>query len=352
MSIDRFWNKDMSYIRPEFVISPKAHWHLFDVALDRGEDNCAYALGTWDGERRIGFRWNGDDESAPLGNPQSRGLPTWTILDPALNEAVVALLAPEKQALAKNFLGLRTGAERQTIMLSIRKFHEERAAKIASPAPPVPLLGAGTLLMHLVPFSAMSGQQSQAIGAVFENPDRFPPIGADHARDSKIDYTGLLIGSNRDGLAHQQRAYVHVSQSGVIESVASSLASGRERNFLELPRIEAIIIQYTTFYINSLRRFSLIPPIAVAISLLGTNGMRFVQDFITNVIPEDLPYGLLRDDRLYFGDALFEEVPTSDSECAKVLDSILNRLANAAGRASSPYFDVNGNYTLKARVGL
>lgn len=43
----------------------------------RAPGGCAYAIGTWDGARRIGFRWNGTDEYLP-GNPQSRGLATWT----------------------------------------------------------------------------------------------------------------------------------------------------------------------------------------------------------------------------------------------------------------------------------
>jgi len=122
------------YILPEEVISPKTHWHLFDVILDRKEGDCAYALGTWDGERRVGFRWNGNSETAPIGNPQSRGLPTWTMLDPALHEAVVALLPPEKQALAKRFLGLRAPTEWRSILADIRSLHRERVAKIASGA--------------------------------------------------------------------------------------------------------------------------------------------------------------------------------------------------------------------------
>lgn len=92
----------MRHISPAEVISPKAHWRLTDVLLDRGPGNCAYALGEWDGERRIGFRWNGTDET-PIGNPQSRELPTWTMLDPEIHDAVVAVLPPEKQVLAHAF---------------------------------------------------------------------------------------------------------------------------------------------------------------------------------------------------------------------------------------------------------
>jgi hypothetical protein len=342
----------MPYIEPKDVISPKAHWHLFDVILDRGEGNCAYALGTWDGERRTGFRWNGDSENGPLGNPQSRGLPTWTMLDPALHEAVVALLVPEKQRLAKSFLGLRTAAERQSIMSSIRKFHEDQIAKIASATPPTPFLDGGALVMHVVPFSAIDAQHTQLSAAIFRNPDKFPPIGADRARDSRIDYDGLLIGSNAEGLAKPQRAYVHVFRSGAIETVASSLARGRDGNFLVLPQLQAMIIQYARLYVSSLSTFGVMPPLAILVSLLQVKEKRLVQDFIENTVPEDLPFRVLSEDRLYFGEAVFDAVPTDDNDSAKQLDPVLSLLANTAGLPSSPYFDVNGNYTLKFRVGL
>ena len=98
----------MGYVKPDDVISPKALWQLNEVLLDCGPGNGAYALGLWEGRPRIGFRWNGDDEN-PIGNPQSRGLPTWTMLDPELHEAVIHLLPSDKQDRVRRFLegGLR-----------------------------------------------------------------------------------------------------------------------------------------------------------------------------------------------------------------------------------------------------
>jgi hypothetical protein len=93
----------MAYIKPKDVHSPKAHWKLVEVIIDEGPDCPAYAIGTWAGERRIGFRWNGNDES-PLGNPQSRGLATWTMLDEKLHPAVIALAPSEKQKIIAAYL--------------------------------------------------------------------------------------------------------------------------------------------------------------------------------------------------------------------------------------------------------
>jgi hypothetical protein len=107
----------MLYVRPNNVVSPKSHWSLIDVLLDRGESNCAYALGVWNGERRIGFRWNGSDAN-PIGNPQSRGLPTWTMLDEEIHEQIIEQLPHDKLAMAREFLGIRLILEGPTLQAS------------------------------------------------------------------------------------------------------------------------------------------------------------------------------------------------------------------------------------------
>ena len=79
----------MSYIPPQDVVSPRQHWALFLVILDRGEDDTSYAIGTWDGTPVFASRWNGS-KGAPIGMPQSRGLPTWYVLDSHLNDTLIA----------------------------------------------------------------------------------------------------------------------------------------------------------------------------------------------------------------------------------------------------------------------
>ena len=70
----------MAYIDPRKVDSPKSHWKLIDVLFDGGDDDASLAIGEWDGERRLAMRRNGSDQYPGIGNPQSRGLPTWFML--------------------------------------------------------------------------------------------------------------------------------------------------------------------------------------------------------------------------------------------------------------------------------
>jgi len=76
---------DVTYIRPSEVHAPRRHWSLVHVLFDGGaatEENrspSALAIGRWNNEPVLAMRWNGNSEN-PLGNPQSRGLPTWFIV--------------------------------------------------------------------------------------------------------------------------------------------------------------------------------------------------------------------------------------------------------------------------------
>jgi len=93
------------YIPPTEVISPKRQWTLVSVLYDRGENNAAVAVGRWEGDAVLAIRWNGNDDN-PIGNPQSRGLPTWFIVPQEFNDSILKTLKevePEKAARAQEF---------------------------------------------------------------------------------------------------------------------------------------------------------------------------------------------------------------------------------------------------------
>jgi len=74
-----------TYVRPTDVHAPKRHWSLVHVIFDGGADTGnntspnSLAIGRWDNNPVLAMRWNGN-KSNPLGNPQSRGLPTWFVV--------------------------------------------------------------------------------------------------------------------------------------------------------------------------------------------------------------------------------------------------------------------------------
>ena len=96
--------KAEEYVKPKDVTAPKEHWELDRVILDRGEGDCAYAIGKWNGLPRIGFRWNGTTKENRLGTPLVFSNPIWLILDPHLYEAVIKMLPFDEQKRVREFL--------------------------------------------------------------------------------------------------------------------------------------------------------------------------------------------------------------------------------------------------------
>ena len=230
------------------------------------------------------------------------------------------------------------------------ELHTRRVTQILAAKAPVALQEGARIVMHVVPQSAVGDRPMESFEEIARNPNSFPPIRGD-ARDSRITYDGLTTGSNNEGLSRPQRAYVTVFRSGTVEAVESSIARGREHNFVQLPHIEAIVVKYACLYAKSLNGFGVAPPMAVCVSLLDVLGMKLTQDLISMAfVPEDLPCGDLDRQHLNFGQAIFDAVPPDYNAAARLLRPVLTHLANAAGLHSSPNFDVGGNYTFAEKL--
>jgi hypothetical protein len=98
------------YITPDKVVSPRRNWRLIRVLQigdqeDSNQQRVAIAIGTWQEEGEVSdtalaMRWNGNKDW-PIGNPQSRGLPTWFIIPKILNDAVIEILSKDDQILVR-----------------------------------------------------------------------------------------------------------------------------------------------------------------------------------------------------------------------------------------------------------
>lgn len=88
----------MTYIDPTKVVSPKALWKLGKVIFNDGKGSWSIAEGKWDGKSVLGIRWNGSDNVAGVGNPQSRGCATWFVLPDELRHVVEAFAVRQAQS--------------------------------------------------------------------------------------------------------------------------------------------------------------------------------------------------------------------------------------------------------------
>jgi hypothetical protein len=98
------------YIKPSDVHAPKRFWSLVHVLFDGGAGDSSLAIGRWENRPVLAMRWNGDKDN-PLGNPQSRGLPTWFIVPEQhwkqILETEQYSFSDDKITFARHFLELR-----------------------------------------------------------------------------------------------------------------------------------------------------------------------------------------------------------------------------------------------------
>jgi hypothetical protein len=80
----------MSYIDPQTVRSPRNRVGDVDVLYNSSQQGgWSVARLEYDGHAdQIGIRWNGNEGEAGIGNPQSRGMPTWFVVPQELAAAV------------------------------------------------------------------------------------------------------------------------------------------------------------------------------------------------------------------------------------------------------------------------
>jgi hypothetical protein len=100
-----------SYTKATEVLSPKRRWVLVHVLFDGGEEGSSLAIGRWDDSPALVMRWNGNKEN-PMGNPQSRGLPTWFVVPeahwrPVFETEPFKGLPPDMIRFAMNFLEMK-----------------------------------------------------------------------------------------------------------------------------------------------------------------------------------------------------------------------------------------------------
>jgi hypothetical protein len=78
----------MAYITPELVTSPRGAISDLRVVRDGGESDWSLARMKWYGKDCWAMRWNGNQDNHGIGNPQSRGVPTWFILPDNVGELI------------------------------------------------------------------------------------------------------------------------------------------------------------------------------------------------------------------------------------------------------------------------
>jgi hypothetical protein len=107
----------MAYVDPAKVVSPQASVRGVRVLYNDTLGGWSVAEVNWEGNEAVGIRWNGADGETGVGNPQSRGHPTWFILPQPLEQAVLKeverLSKGERDQLAEGYRAMTRDRARE-----------------------------------------------------------------------------------------------------------------------------------------------------------------------------------------------------------------------------------------------
>jgi hypothetical protein len=223
----------------------------------------------------------------------------------------------------------------------MRDFRMERIAHIAAGDTPVRLLDEGSLVLHVVPFSAFDLRPPFSLQGALGLWHNFRSL-ATAAANKRINFDGFLTLSDLGTNETKHRAYVQVFRTGAKEAVASPVVHGQD--CINAQTLDGMIVKSTGIYAALLHDCGAEPPMAVMVSLIGVKDRVLVPGFPSLFF--DSEQAVIDRDQLHCAEVILEEVPSGDPDCAKKLRQTLDQLANAAGRSSSASFDLSGNFTL------
>jgi hypothetical protein len=222
----------------------------------------------------------------------------------------------------------------------IKHFRLDRIGQISCGLTPVPMSREGKIILHVVPLTAFDLRQTIVVGEIVKNPYNFPPLKQARTAGARVNMDGFLSYSNTTPGIAEQPAYCQVFRSGIVEAVSHA---GNSTGMIIAEEIEIALVSGVLRYSNSLSQYGFEPPLVVLLSLVGVRGA-VLRPTQYSWINDSLEAKVDRDP-LLFTDVLLEALPRGYADAGIFLRPMLEQLANAAGLAEAPNFEVNGGYT-------
>ncbi len=216
----------------------------------------------------------------------------------------------------------------------IRAFRRERLSMLSVDEGPVKISHeehGGRLVLHIVPFSAFSHNQSLDIRQIFSNHQSFRPLTS----------MGMTPQFNFDGVINYRGGdpcygYTQIFRNGIVEATKAGIARiyNEGKNIPSLD-FEKWIFEVLSGYLNGLRSMDVPPPLVVMISLQDISGASLgVGSDIWNV-DNPVPFKF---SELLLPEIIIEDYGT-EQDYQRFMRPAFDTLWNAAGYSESKYFD-------------
>lgn len=226
-----------------------------------------------------------------------------------------------------------------TLRDNIRRFRQDRLARIRGDETPVHLYSASRLVMHLAPLAGFDASGPGVAGIDLSNAHPLPLYGGvDGYRYNFDGILGYVAASDRRPLG-----YVQVFRNGAIEAVDTVIFK-EESKTIPSTAFERQVILALSRYLKDLGDWRVTGPILVMLSLIDVAGYRMaVRDRF--LLRPDEP-GPIDRDVLVVPEMWLEEIPASPTGelAASLLRASLDVVWQAAGWAQSVNFNEKGEW--------
>lgn len=220
----------------------------------------------------------------------------------------------------------------------IRRWRDDRLAKVIGGDAPVPLEDGSRLFIHLLPLSSFTGNIELSAGELVKQWLPFRPPGVS-GWDHRVNIDGVIMFSANRGKSKRNNAYCQVFRSGRVEAVSTDFVRVREgRRIVSSLLYEQMMIEALASYLKGLKDLGLPLPIVALAAISGANGAWFV-------VPQGIEWpedSTIDRDMLMLPDVLIEtyapDVPT-------LLRPVFDAVWNAAGWERSFNYDEKGKWT-------
>jgi hypothetical protein len=220
----------------------------------------------------------------------------------------------------------------ETLPERIRRFRDERLARIVASETPAPLHDGARLVLHLLPVSALDPTSQIDLERINAQARVLRPLHSS-GWDMRYNFDGYLTHNTdpKSGICH---SYVQFFRSGAIEAVDSRILINRDGSKLfPTGAVERELIEALERYLHAYKQLQIEPPIIVMVSLIGLRGY-----YIMAGLFKDVRAGFDRD-TLLLPDLLIEDLSVN---VAALLKPAFDAMWQGSGWRCCLNYDANG----------
>ena len=214
----------------------------------------------------------------------------------------------------------------------VRRFRDERIARIVASEIPIPLPDRPKIVLHLLPIASLDPTTRIDLGAFSHQYLLQQPINPGDGWSPRFNLDGFLVHSEA-GTPRIPVTYLQVFRNGALEAVESRLisydnenspySSEKPQNLISSIHCERTLIVALDRFLKVENSLGMEPPVFVMLSLVGVRGFRILSEWTQS----KGPYQFDRD-VLLLPEAMMEGF---DEPADKLLQPAFDAVWNAAG---------------------